>query len=86
VTAGAGAGVYVANLTLDPANALAGAILRIPIDFAATLNPTINIYDGTTGGTLLQTISNIDATARSFLFTAGFDGRAWHKESGAWVV
>jgi hypothetical protein len=86
LSAGAGAGVYVANITLSDANALPGALLRIPIDFAATLNPTINIYDATTGGTLLQTITNIDANARSFLFTAAFDGDHWHKESGAWVI
>jgi hypothetical protein len=84
-SAGAGAGAYVANIILSDANALAGALLRIPIDFAATVNPTINIYDSSTGGTLLQTITNIDANARSFLFTAGFDGTAWHKETGGWV-
>ena len=37
----AGAGVYAANLCLSGANALAGAVLRIGIDFAATLNSTI---------------------------------------------
>jgi len=86
-SAAAGAGAYVANIILSDANALAGALLRIPIDFAATLNPTINIYDGSTGGTLLQTITQIDAsTARSFLGTYGYDGTHWHKESGAWVL
>ena len=49
------------------------------------MNPTINIYDSSVAGTLLQTIGNIDANARSFLFTAGFDGSNWHKESGEWV-
>jgi hypothetical protein len=82
-SAGAGTGAYVQNITVADANALAGALLRIPIDFAATLNPTINIYDG--NGTLLQTLTNIDANARSFLFTAGFDGTGWHKETGEWV-
>jgi hypothetical protein len=76
----------VADLTLNPANALAGALVRIPIDLAATVNPTINIYDGTTGGTLLQTLSNIDANARSFLFTGSFDGAHWHKETGVWMI
>jgi hypothetical protein len=84
-TAGAGSGAYVANLILSDANALPGALMRIPIDFAATLNPTINVYDGSTGGTLLETVSNIDANARSFLFTAGFDGTNWHKETGSWI-
>jgi hypothetical protein len=84
-SAGAGTGSYTAAILLSDANALAGALLRIPIDFAATTNPTINIYDNGTGGALLQTIANIDANTRSFLFTAGFDGSAWHKETGAWV-
>jgi len=82
----AGSGTYVVNLTLDPANALAGAVIRIPIDFPASLNPTVNIYGGTTGGTLLQTITQPDATqARSYLFVGGFDGTDWHKEFGAWL-
>jgi hypothetical protein len=85
-SAAAGAGAYVANIVLSDTNALAGALARIPIDFAATLNPTINIYNGSTSGALLQTITNIDANARSFLFTAGFDGTAWHKESGGWIA
>ena len=83
--AGAGAGAYVAAITLSDANVIPGASLRIPIDFAASLNPTINIYDGSTAGTLLQTIANYDANARSFLFIAGFDGTNWHKEDGHWV-
>lgn len=83
-SAGAGAGAYVANIVLTDANALAGALVRIPLDFAATLNPTINIYGGSVSGTLLQTIVNIDANARSFLFAAGYDGTNWHKEIGAW--
>jgi hypothetical protein len=88
VSVGAGSGgAFVANLTLDPSNALTGAFLRMPIDFAASMNGTLNIYDGTTGGTLLQTITQPDATqARSFLFLAGFDGAHWHKEAGLWVT
>ena len=86
VTVTAGAGAYVASLTLDPANAHGGALLRIPIDFAASINGTVNIHDGSIEGTLLQTITNYDANARSFLFTAGFDGAHWHKESGVWVI
>ena len=68
VSIAAGSGTYVANLTLDPGNVLAGALLRIPINFAASQNGTVAIYDGTTAGTLVQTITNIDGTmARSFL-------------------
>jgi hypothetical protein len=84
---GAGSGAFVANITLSPTNALAGALVRIPIDFAASVNGTVNFYDGTTAGTLMQTITNIDATdTRSFQFTAGFDGAHWNKETGDWVL
>jgi len=87
ISLAAGSGGYVANLTLSDANALAGALLRIPIDFPASPNPTINIYDNSTGGTLLEgpLVNPNPGAAASFLFTAGFDGAAWHKESGFWV-
>jgi hypothetical protein len=62
--------------------------VRIPIDFAASANPTINIYDSSTGGTLIEgPLHNPNPTGTaSFLFTAGFDGTHWHKESGQWIV
>ena len=87
VSLAAGSGAYVASLTLSDANALAGALLRIPIDFAASANPTINIHDNSTGGTLLEgpLVNPNPGTSASFLFTAGFDGTNWHKEDGHWV-
>lgn len=87
ITAGAGTGAYVANVVLIDSNALAGALVRIPIDFAASANPTVNIYDSSTGGTLLEgpLVNPNPGTAASFLFTAGFDGTNWHKESGSWI-
>jgi hypothetical protein len=86
VALSAGAGAYVANLVISDGYALAGAVLRVPIDFPASANPTINIYDGSTGGTLLQgpLVNPNPGTAGSFYFQAGFDGTGWHKEVGAW--
>jgi hypothetical protein len=83
----AGAGAYVVNITLSDANVLAGALVRIPIDFPASANPTVNIYDGSTAGNLLEgPLTNPNpGQAASFLFTAGFDGTNFHKESGMWV-
>jgi hypothetical protein len=80
------AGAYSATLILSHTSALAGALVRIPIDFPASANPTVNIYDGSGAGSLLQgPLANPSpGKAGSFLFTAGFDGTAWHKESGAW--
>jgi hypothetical protein len=72
VELGAGGAAYIVNLTLGAANVLTGALLRMPMDFPASLNPTVNIYDGSTAGTLLQTITQIDATtARSFIGHSG---------------
>jgi hypothetical protein len=87
ISLAAGSGAYVANLTLSDANPLPGALVRIPIDFPASANPTINIYDNSTAGTLLEgPLANPNpGTPASFLFTAGFDGESWHKESGVWI-
>ena len=83
----AGSGAYVANLTLSDANVLAGALLRIPVDFPASGNPTLNIYDSSTAGTLLEgpLVNPNPGAPTSFLFTAGYDGSNWHKESGQWI-
>jgi hypothetical protein len=88
VSLGAGSGAYVQSIVLSDSNALAGALMRVPIDFPASANPTINVYDSSVEGTLLEgplTNPNPGAAA-SFLLTLGFDGAAWHKESGQWVV
>ncbi|HEX4083986.1 MAG TPA: hypothetical protein VHY22_03670 [Chthoniobacteraceae bacterium] len=86
VSVQAGSAAFVTNLTLDPANAIPGAVLQIPIDFAASQNGTLNIYDGTTGGTLLQTLQQPDATqTRSYLLLCRFDGAHWHKMGGFWT-
>ena len=86
VTIAAGTGTFTANLTLDPANALTGAVLYLPIDFAASTNGTVNIYDHTTTGTLLQTLAQPDATeTRSYLLICRFDGTHWHKMGGFWT-
>jgi len=86
VSLGVGSGAYVANLVLSDGNALAGAVLRIPIDFPASANPTVNIYDGSTGGTLVEgpLVNPNPGSAGSFYFQAGFDGAGWHKEFGSW--
>jgi len=87
----AGAGAFAAGVVLSPANALAGALLRIPIDFAASPNGTVNVYDASTGGPLIQAITNFansdgSYSANSFYLIAGFDGTHWHKEFAAWVL
>jgi hypothetical protein len=86
ISVAAGTGAYTASIILGHANVTAGALIRIPIDFAASSNPTVNIYDGSGGGTLLQgPLGNPNpGQTGSFTFTAGFDGENWHKEMGVW--
>ena len=74
----AGSGAYVCNITLDDAEAKDGAIFRIPFEIAASANPSINVYDNTTSGTLLLQLAgdSDNAQYRSAVFE--FDGTNWH--------
>ena len=85
-SAGFGTGAYTQGIVLSVANAQPGSLMLVPIDVPGAPNPTINIYDGTTGGTLLQTLSTAGAPSGSFLFTARFDGTNWHKLDAHWVL
>jgi len=86
ISVGAGSGAYAASIILAHTNAMAGALLRLPIDLPASANPTMNIYDGSVEGALLQTITNPSpGRTASFLFQGGFDGTNWHKEAGVWA-
>ena len=88
ISLGAGAGAYTQNLIIGDGAALPGALLRIPIGFPASANPTINVYDSSIEGTLLEgpLINPNPGAAASFLLTLGFDGADWHKENGQWIV
>ena len=82
----AGAGSYTQTVALGAVNATAGAVLEVPIDFASGGAGTVNIYDGSASGTLLQTVNAAGGGSLHFLFTARFDGANWHKMNGVWVL
>ncbi len=86
VNVSAGSGSYTRSLTLDNTNAVTGAIFRIELDVAASSNPTIRIYDRTTSGTLLQTVSGKGTGLQYFIFKARFDGTNWKKFEGEFVT
>jgi hypothetical protein len=45
------------------------------------------VYDETTDGTLLLTVTQIDATAiRNFFAQFGYDGVFWHLEERGWQI
>lgn len=79
-------GPYTHTLTIDNVEAVVGAIYRIELDIEAGTNPTIEIYDNTTAGTLLQTISGQGDAATYFIFEARYDGTNWHKFDGRYVT
>lgn len=85
VTAGAGAGPYTHKLTLDSARALKGANFVLEIDIPATSNPTIQIYDNSVSGALLDTIAGDSDNATTYRFEAVLDGTTWKKENAAYL-
>lgn len=74
----AGSVAYVRKLTLDNARAKSGAIFRVPLEIAASANPTISVYDNTISGTLLVTILGDSDNAQYKTAVFEFDGTNWH--------
>ena len=77
VSAGAGAGGYTRTLALTIANAGAGDLAKIRVDFAARVNPTVEIRNATADGTLLFSAMTGSGSAFSWTALAQFDGAAW---------
>ncbi|MGB8356320.1 MAG: hypothetical protein WCD79_20645 [Chthoniobacteraceae bacterium] len=84
--AGAGAGAYTANFVLPVAGMLPGALAYVNIELPASTNPTVAIYDTSTGGTELQTLTNPAPAAAAYWFGVFKFGRDahWHKLFSAW--
>lgn len=78
-----GAGAYTRKITLDNTKAAAGAIFRIEIDLPASSNPTIEIYDNTISGTMIDTVTGDPGQSSYYVLQARFDGVQWFKLSGA---
>jgi hypothetical protein len=81
-----GPGAYNQDVIVNGTNAQAGALMYMPIDSEDGGNATVNVYDTSAEGTLLQTISAAGAPSSSFLLTLRFDGVNWHKLDGHWVI
>ncbi len=76
VTVSAGSAAYTATLTLQTTNAVAGAEISGTVAMPASFNPTIELRNATSGGTLLGTITG-NTVARTWNFRARYDGSAW---------
>jgi hypothetical protein len=75
---------HVIVLELDPEPAIDGAMALIELQMPASENPTIEIRNATTGGTLLYTaLGSGTATNRPLFFTYRASTGAWVSRQGA---
>lgn len=82
VTAAAGAGSYTRNLLLkQPTPGEPAQVAIVHLALAASGNPTLNIYDDTTGGTLLYTTSGNAKRARNEVAVC-----VWNNDSTQWEL
>lgn len=77
VSVGAGSAVYIATLSLLATNAVAGAQAVLQVAMPASLNPTLEIRNLTSGGTLLGTLYGHPTEARNWTVRLRFDGTNW---------
>lgn len=86
IIAQAGSGAYTHKFTVDTARAMEGAIFRILVEIAASANPTIEVYNESAAGTLLQTLSGDLSNAGSFLLELEMVSGSWQKISGVYLT
>lgn len=79
VTVGAGGGAYTATLSLDTSSAVSGDIQRLILVMPASTNPTIEVRNASSVGTLLYTLAGTGA-AFTQLLTFTFNGTAWESD------
>jgi hypothetical protein len=85
IVAGAGSGAYTAKYSLAVADMREGAVVDLNVELAASANPTVEIYNGTSGGTLLATMANPAPAGAAYWYGRfRFDGNAWHCLFRAW--
>ena len=76
VTAAVGAGAYTRTLALKTANRTRGDVAVIRLVMPTSVNPTIEVRNDSSGGTLLTTIAGA-ATGEDYRVECAFDGTAW---------
>lgn len=79
LTVGAGVGTYTTTVSLGVAGCVAGDVSKVILDMPASENPTIEIRNATSGGTLLYTLEGTGAAFRQTLNFI-FNGTAWISE------
>lgn len=82
VSATAGAGTYTRNLLLkQPTPGETAQVALIRLSLSATSNSTVNVYDDTTGGTLIYTTSGNAKRARQEIVVC-----VWNNDSTQWEL
>jgi hypothetical protein len=77
ITANAGSGAYTATIAIPTTGRVAGDKESVHVDYAASTNPTVEVHNATSGGTLLFTWTG-DGTATQVLVECRYDGSAWY--------
>jgi hypothetical protein len=72
----AGAGTYTRTVSVLTANATDGTTCSLRVEMAASVNPTVEIRNATSGGTLLATAAP-SATAYTVIYDLVYTGAAW---------
>lgn len=73
----ASAGTYAHSFTLDTTNPKSGAVFRLSLELAASAGITINVYNESTGGTLLRQVVGDSSNATYLTLIFSFNGTAW---------
>ena len=76
---GAGSGAYTRTATLETTDCIAGDIVRVVVNMPASANPTIEIRNATSGGTLLYTITGTGSAFKQIL-TFTYASGAWESD------
>lgn len=84
ITANAGSGAYTGTFPIPDSGRTAGDRESVHIHFAASTNPTVEIHDNTSGGTLLFTWTG-DGTVTDILVECRFNGAAWYVQDAHFV-
>ena len=78
VTISAGSSPYTASIVIPDTGASSGYFYDVYLSIPASSNPTVNIYDGSTSGTLLSTV-NTNGVAGNTTLSFFYNGTAWVK-------
>lgn len=84
ITASTGAGTYTRTISLLTTNASTGDMIDIRLDMPASVNPTVEIRNASSGGTLLTTAVGDGSTGTVHGYYQ-YTGSAWVEVGAYWI-